>query len=75
MPSKSYENAVLGSLEMVQAFSNTNQKHVSWKTFKVSKVLAVLQEYNFYNIEWLEVCKMSEISWANLYCKMSDLLS
>ena len=35
--------------------------------------LAVLQEYIFYYVEWVEVHKMSEIFWAKLYSKMIDL--
>ena len=41
MLSKSFENAVLGRLEMVQFkffLSDTNQKHIGWKMCKVSKV-------------------------------------
>ena len=38
-----------------------------------NKALAVLQENIFYNDEWVEALKMSEVFWAKLYCKMSDL--
>ena len=36
------------------------------------KFLAVLREYNFCYVECIEVRKMSEFSWAKLYCKMTD---
>ena len=35
--------------------------------------LAVLWEYIFNNVEWVEAPKMSEVFRAILYCKMSDL--
>ena len=44
------------------------------KFVKWVRVLAALQEYNFYNIEWVEVRLISEVSWAKLYCKMRDRL-
>ena len=38
---------------------------------KLRKVLAVLQDILF--SVWVEVRKMSEVFWAKLYCKISDL--
>ena len=54
-------------------FSNIKQKHVCWKNFKSERLLAVLQECVILNSKWIEVRKMSEVFWAKLYCKMSDL--
>ena len=54
-------------------FSNIKQKHVCWKNFKSERLLAVLQERVILNAKWIEVRKMSEVFWAKLYCKMSDL--
>ena len=36
--------------------------------------LTALREYIFYNVECVEVRKMSKLSSAKLYCKMDDLL-
>ena len=44
------------------------------KRGKWVRLLAMLQEYiYFYNVEWFEICKMSEVFGAKLYCKMSDV--
>ena len=61
--SKCSENADLGRLEMVQCkmFFLTPTKII---------LLAVLQEYTFYTVEWFESCKMREVFWARLYCKI-----
>ena len=37
--------------------------------------LAMLREYIFYNVEWDEIRKMSELFWTKLYCKMSENFS
>ena len=39
-----------------------------WKSF-----LAVFWEHIIFNVKWVEVRNMSEVFWAKLYCKMSDL--
>ena len=67
LPSQCFENAVLGCLETVQCkfFFDTNPKHVCWKICKVSGFSAVLRNYTFYNVEWVEVRTTS-------YWKMSD---
>ena len=52
----------------VHFFSDTNQKHVCWKCIMLVKFLAVLGEYIFYNVGWVEVSKKSEVFWA----KFSD---
>ena len=46
-------------------FSDSNQKHV----------LAVLREYSFYNVEWVEKHKMSMIFLAKLRCESKDIFS
>ena len=51
-----------------QIFFDINQKIVCWKICKVSVLLAVLWEYVFQNVEWVEV-------WAKRYGKMIDVLS
>ena len=53
-----------------QKFSSnfTLEVEIVWKISN----LTVLREYNVFNIEWVEVHKMSEVFRANLYCKMCD---
>ena len=34
-----------------------------------------LQEYIIFNVKWVEILRISEVFWAKLYCKLSDLLS
>ena len=55
--------------------SDTYQTHVCWKTCKVSKNFGCVTEYIFYNVKLVEVCKMSEVFRAKLYCNMSDLFA
>ena len=43
-------------------------KFVKWVKF-----LAALLECIFYNVEEAEIHKMSEVFWAKLYCRISDL--
>ena len=71
--SKGFKNTVLGRQEMMQCkcFSNTKQKNAGWKIWE--KFLAVLREHIIFNVKWVEVQKMSEVFWAKLYCKMSQL--
>ena len=42
------------------------------KFVKLEILLAVLREHIIFNDKWAEVCKMSEVFWAKLYCKMCD---
>ena len=72
--SKYFKNAVFGVKKLWSAniFSDTKQKHVYWKFFsKLRKILTVLQDILF--SMRVEVRKRSEVFWAKLYCKMSDL--
>ena len=43
------------------AFCDTNQKHICWKICKVNGFLAVLQEHIFYNVDWIDVSRETEI--------------
>ena len=43
------------------------------KIFKSERLLSVLREHVIFNAKWVEVRKMSEVFWAKLYCKLSDL--
>ena len=43
-------------------------KFVNWESF-----LAVFWEHIIFNFKRVEIRKMSEVFWAKLYCKMSDL--
>ena len=45
----------------VPFFSDTKQKHVFWKTFKVRKAFAFLQEHIIFNVKWVTFCKMGEV--------------
>ena len=56
-------------------FLKPNRNMLAGKFVKSERLLAVLQENIISNIKWVEVCKTSEVSWAKLYCKMSDLLA
>ena len=60
--------------EAVQMFFLTpNRKMVTGKFVKWERFLVVLREHIFFNVEWVEVHKMSEVFWAKLYCKMSKI--
>ena len=73
--SKCFKNEVPGRQEMVQysVFSDNEQKHVFWKNFKARKAFGFLREHIIFNVKWVKFRKMSEVIWAKLYCKMSDL--
>ena len=45
-------------------------KFVKWERFS-----AVLREHIISDVKWIEVRNMSEVFWAKLYFKISDLLS
>ena len=64
--SKCFSNAVLRRLEKVQC------KCFFWHQPEIC-FSAMLQEYICYNVEWVEVLKISQVFWAKLYCKMSYL--
>ena len=64
--SKCFSNAVLRRLEKVQC------KCFFWHQPEIC-FSAMLQECICYNVEWVEVLKISQVFWAKLYCKMSYL--
>ena len=58
--------------EMVQykcLFWHQTEKFLKWERFS-----AMLRKYIIFNVKLIEVHKMSEVLWAKLYCKMSELL-
>ena len=59
---------------VVQMFFLTpNRSMFAGKFLKPERLLAVLRKHIFFNVKWVEICKMSEVFWGKLYCKMSDL--
>ena len=74
--SKHSENVLPGRLEMVQCQSlylTPTRNMLAGKLVKWLRPLPVLREYIFYNVEWVEVRKISKGFWAKLYCKMIDI--
>ena len=61
-----------GALQMFFFLTPTRNKFVA-KFVKWLRFLAVLLDYIFYNVEWVEVRKMSKVYWEKLCCKMNDL--
>ena len=60
-----------GAVQMFFLTPNRNMfagKFVNWESF-----LAVFWEHIIFNFKRVEIRKMSEVFWAKLYCKMSDL--
>ena len=60
-----------GAVQMFFLTPNRNMftgKFVNWERF-----LAVFWEHIIFNFKRVEIRKMSEVFWAKLYCKMSDL--
>ena len=60
-----------GAVQMIFLTPNRNifaGKFVNWESF-----LAVFWEHVIFNFKRVEICKMSEVFWAKLYCKISDL--
>ena len=54
-------------------FLITNRKLFAGKFVKCEKLLVVYWQIIIFNVKWVEVRKMSEVFWAKLYFKMSDL--
>ena len=65
--SQFFNNAVLWASKngALQFFSDTNQKHVCWKICKVIGFSAVLRESIFHNVEWVEVCQITQFFEGN----------
>ena len=60
-----------GSVQMIFLTPNRNifaGKFVNWESF-----LAVFWEHVIFNFKRVQICKMGEVFWAKLYCKISDL--
>ena len=72
--SKCFKNAVLGVKKRWSAnvFSDTKQKHVCWEILVNSERFWLYCKTILFSM-WVEVRKMSEVFWAKLYCKISDL--
>ena len=51
----------------------TKQKHVCSKTCEVRNIFVAFREHIIFNVKSVEVRNMTEVFWAKLYCKMSDL--
>ena len=51
------------------SFLTPNKNMSAGKSVKSERLLPVLQEHIIFNVKWVEVCEMSEVFWANLYCK------
>ena len=53
-------------------FQTPNRNMFAEKFVRWEKGFAVLQVHIIFNVEWVEACKMSEVFWDKLDCKMSD---
>ena len=62
-----------GAVQMF--FLTPNRNMFTGKFVKSERFLAVLQEHIIFDVKWVDVCKMSEVFWAKLYCKISYLFS
>ena len=70
--SKYFKNAVLGRQEMVQCkyfFLTPNRNIFARKFVKSGRILAVLREHITFNVEWVEVRKMSEFFLSEIVVK------
>ena len=70
--SKCFKNAVIERPETVPCkcfFGHQTAKSLQF--VKSERFLIVLPEHFMFNIKWVEVCKISEIFWAKMYCKTS----
>ena len=71
-----YRNMQIFAFQVLQEHSSWASKNGAVQMFfliPTRKIfLAVLQEYVFYNVDWVEVHKISEGFWTKLYCRMSD---
>ena len=58
--------------EVQMFFLTTNRNLFAGIFVKSERFLAVLREYIAFNINWVEIRKMSEVFWVKLYRKMSE---
>ena len=56
-------------------FLTPNRNMFTRKFVRSEKLLAVLREHIIFYVKLVEVRKMSEVFWAKLYCRISDLFS
>ena len=60
--------------DAVQMFFRTpNRNMLAGKFGKWKRFLEMFPEYIIFNVKWVEVRTMSELFWAKLCCKMTDL--
>ena len=72
-----FKNAGFGHLEIVhykKNFLTTTRNKFAGKFVKRVRFLAVLREHIFCNVDWVEVCQMSEVFLMKLYCKRRNFL-
>ena len=50
-----------------------NKKMLAGKFVKQERFLAVLRKHIKFNVKLVDVHKISDVFWAKLYCKMSEL--
>ena len=62
-------------MQMFVCFLIPNRNMFAGKFVKSKRLLAVLWDYITFSVKWIEVRKMSEVFWAKLDYKMSDLFS
>ena len=72
-----YRNMQIFAFQVLQEHSSWASKNSAVQMFFLTLTsrkmfLVVLQEYIFYNVDWVEVRKISEGFWTKLYCRMSD---
>ena len=68
----SFGRQEMGGVQMF--FLTPNRNVFSGKVLvNLERLLPVLQGHIIFNVKWDEVHKMSEVFWAKLYCKMSNL--
>ena len=75
LPSKCFQGSssrVLGNGAKQMFFLKANRNMFAGKLLNWKSFLAVFWEHIF-NFKRVEICKVSEVYWAKLYCKMSDL--
>ena len=70
--SKIYRNIQIFAFQVLQEYNSWTSRNGAAQIFFLTPTtimfLPVSREYVFYNVEWVEVRKMSEAFWAKLYC-------
>ena len=57
----------------MQIFFSPNRKMFAGKFIKWEQFSVVLRGHISFNVKWVVVCRMKDVFWVKLYCKMSDL--